>query len=321
MKLLFSLLFVASLIFLSAYSGSSVPVIEEEKDLIQAAPVFMGESYFITTELGGQRSILAARNTLNIYINYPQNNYNAEKIITDLPAPEPISAQTSPTAIIPTPIQDSEVVSDSPIIDPNRPMVALTFDDGPSRHTDHILDLLEKQGGRATFFVLGNLVDSRRDTVVRAVSLGNEVVGYSWDHKDLSRLSAQEIRAQLRDTDARIAAVTGKSTNMFRPPYGALNSTVTNVAAEMGYCIIYWSIDTLDWKYRDPSRIYNVIMNEVTDGSIILLHDIHGTTAQAMNRVIPQLVSEGYQLVTVSELLYHRHGGIEPGRVYYSGNR
>jgi len=230
------------------------------------------------------------------------------------PHPEPTPSPTSPTE----PTRPPQITPiQPPGFDPDRPMVALTFDDGPSRYTDDVLDLLEQHGGRATFMVLGNLIDARRDTVVRAVELGNEVIGHSWDHRDLTKLSEQEVISEIYDTSALIASVTGVSQSMFRPPYGAYNDKVKRIAAELGYSIIYWSVDTLDWRHRDPDWVYNAIMNDVMDGSVILLHDIHGTTAEAMISVIPRLIEEGFQLVTISELLHHRYGDLEPGRVYY----
>ncbi|MCL2401834.1 MAG: polysaccharide deacetylase family protein [Oscillospiraceae bacterium] len=233
----------------------------------------------------------------------------SEELPNPMEPPVPPTLDGTPES---TPVQPQAV-------DTSRPMVALTFDDGPSRYTDKILDLLEQHGGRATFMVLGNLIDGRRDALTRMVEMGSEVIGHSWDHRNLTKLSKTEIRAEITDTSAAISAVTGITWPMFRPPYGSYNDAVKAVAAELGYAIIYWSVDTLDWKHRDPDWVYKAVMNDVEDGSIVLLHDIHGTTAEAMIRVIPRLIEEGYQLVTVSELLYHRHGGLEPGRVYYSG--
>jgi peptidoglycan/xylan/chitin deacetylase (PgdA/CDA1 family) len=228
---------------------------------------------------------------------------------TEHSPPEPTVPEEIPK---PTPTQPQE-------LDISRPMVALTFDDGPSKYTDQILDLLEQHGGRATFMVLGSLIDDRRDTLTRMVDMGSEVIGHSWDHRNMTKLSKAEIRAEIIDTSAMISAVTGVSRPMFRPPYGSYNDAVKAVAAELGYSIIYWSVDTLDWKHRDPDWVYKAVMNDVEDGSIVLLHDIHPTTAEAMIRVIPRLIEAGYQLVTVSELLHHRHGELQPGRVYYSG--
>ena len=197
-----------------------------------------------------------------------------------------------------------------------RPMVALTFDDGPAAHTERILDVLEKYDGRATFFVLGHRIESWQYTIARAAYLGNEIANHAWSHTNLTRLNEESITWEIQATSTAIESITGFSPPILRPPFGQTNARVRYVAEELGYALINWDIDTLDWRYRDPDRIYDVIMNGVEDGSVILLHDIHGTTADAMERVIPSLIEAGYQLVTVSELLEYFWGELEPGRVY-----
>ncbi|MCL2401480.1 MAG: polysaccharide deacetylase family protein [Oscillospiraceae bacterium] len=198
----------------------------------------------------------------------------------------------------------------------DRPMIALTFDDGPSRFTDYILNILEQYNARATFFVLGYRVEARQDTVLRTVNIGSEVAGHTWSHRNLSALSCQAIAETIQNTSAIIDEVTGISPRFFRPPYGWLNSNVANISGELGYSVVNWTLDPMDWKYRDAQTIYNNIMNRVEEGAIILLHDIHPTTVAAMELVIPSLIAEGYQLVTVSELLYHLYGELEPGKLY-----
>jgi peptidoglycan/xylan/chitin deacetylase (PgdA/CDA1 family) len=179
------------------------------------------------------------------------------------------------------------------------------------------LDTLELYGARATFFTIGNLVNSNKDTVLRAISLDCEVAGHSWDHKDLTKLTGEQITRQLLDTAATIEAVTGIALPFFRPPYGAVNDRLKTISRELGFAMINWSVDPLDWKDKDADTVYRRIMNDVRNGYIILSHDLYGTTATAMERVIPELLRQGYQLVTVSELLYHSHGGVlEAGRVY-----
>jgi peptidoglycan/xylan/chitin deacetylase (PgdA/CDA1 family) len=204
-------------------------------------------------------------------------------------------------------------------IDPASPMIALTFDDGPSKYTSQILDILERYDVRATFCVLGNLVNARSDVVQRAADLGNQVIGHSWNHSNLSKLSADEIRAQLSETNNIIESVTGIAPSIFRPPYGAYNNTVKDISRELGLAILYWSVDTLDWKTRNADAIFNAVMKDVSDRAIILHHDLYGSTAEAMERVIPELIAQGYQLVTTSELLLQSNDTLEAGRIYYSG--
>jgi peptidoglycan/xylan/chitin deacetylase (PgdA/CDA1 family) len=198
-------------------------------------------------------------------------------------------------------------------------MIALTFDDGPSQYTPRILDLLEQYGARATFCVVGTYVNARKDTVKRASELGCEVIGHSWDHRDLSKLSPEEIAKELGDTSAVIESATGVSPGMYRPPYGAINSTLKNVSGELGYALITWSVDPEDWKTRNADAVYSAFMGHVSDRAIVLSHDLYGTTADAYERIIPELLSMGYQLVTVSELMYYSGKTLEAGAVYYSG--
>jgi len=201
------------------------------------------------------------------------------------------------------------------------PMVALTFDDGPSRYTERILDTLETYGGRVTFCVLGNRVEDWQDTIRRAVCQGHEVIGHSWNHRNFARLDADQIAAQITDTSAAIQAVTGSPPPpIFRAPYGRLNTTVRNVSQELGYAILNWSIDPRDWETRNANSIYNYIMDNVQDGSIVVLHDIRPYTSDAMERVIPDLIERGFQLVTASELLEYFYGELVPGWEYARGH-
>jgi len=198
---------------------------------------------------------------------------------------------------------------------PNR-MIALTFDDGPRQETEHLLDILERYGARATFFVLGELVEPGRNTVVRAANMGIEIAGHTWTHLDLRHLSDQEITETIQSTSAAIESVVGFSPHIYRPPYGFTNDHVRRVSGELGYSIVNWTLDTLDWLHLDAGVVYCSIMNDVRNGDIILLHDVHATTIDAMERVIPSLIAEGFQLVTVSELLAYQYGELEPGMVY-----
>lgn len=201
-------------------------------------------------------------------------------------------------------------------VDPTRPMVALTFDDGPSDHTLAILALLEANGGRGTFCMVGNRIANYVDVVAQVAQQGSEIASHTWAHKQLTTLTPNEIASQIqRSTDA-ITAVTGQPVTLLRPPYGSINADVRSVCKDLGLRIVTWSIDTEDWKTNSADATYAAIMNHVQNGSIVLCHDVKGSTARAMERVIPELVARGYQLVTVSELLQFTTGGGEPGVVY-----
>ena len=200
---------------------------------------------------------------------------------------------------------------------PHRPMIALTFDDGPSRYTDYILDILERYGARATFCVLGMNVAAWPDTILRTVELGSEVVGHSWNHPDMTLLGEDAIRRQIIDTSAAIKAITGEPPPaMFRPPYGSVNARVRRVAEGLGYSTLNWTVDPEDWRNRDAQLIYQHIMDRTIDGSIILLHDIRRYTVEAMEIVIPALIEQGFLLVTASELIEYVYGDMVPGWNY-----
>ena len=226
---------------------------------------------------------------------------------------------SAPTPVLPVSVALA-FVSEHSDIDPERPMVALTFDDGPSQHTERILDLLEWHGGRATFFVIGNLVENRPDTVRRAFNMGCEIFGHSWDHRNLTNLTPEEMEAQILAAHNSIEPITGAPPlPLFRSPYGAVNETLRNVSADIGFAIVSWSLDPRDWQIRNADAVHAAIMNNVRDRAIILSHDLYGSTADAMERVIPELIAQGYQLVTVSELLYHSGIEFEPGKTYSNG--
>ena len=195
-------------------------------------------------------------------------------------------------------------------------LIALTFDDGPSRYTDRILDLLEEHGGAATFFVLGYRVEDHSEVVSRATQIGSEVAGHSWNHADFSLLTEDEIAWQINAASQAVTPFVSEPPRIFRPPYGRTNETVRQISERLGYAIVNWTLDPRDWEHRDAEHIYSHIINTVQSGDIILMHDIYASTLEAVERVIPRLVEEGYRLVTVTQLLEHLYGQVEPGVVY-----
>lgn len=201
-------------------------------------------------------------------------------------------------------------------IDPSKPMVALTFDDGPSNNTTHILDLLKFYNCRATFYVVGNRISSYASTIQRCAAEGNEIGIHTWEHAKLTVLSPEEIASQLTLTEQAVEQYAGVTCASVRPTGGACNDTVKTVAGQLGYYLVNWSVDTEDWKTRDADSTYNAISTQAYDGAIILCHDLYEATASSMDRVIPELLAQGYQLVTVSELMSYRDGGAVPGTLY-----
>ena len=202
-------------------------------------------------------------------------------------------------------------------IDPNSPMLALTFDDGPSANTERILDVFNRYGGKATFFVLGNRVNVRKNTLIRIANEGHEIGNHSWSHRQLTHLTSDEIKDQIMMTRAKIYDITGKDCLIVRPPYGLCNDMVKEIGRNLGITFVNWSVDTLDWKNKDAQAIYNEVMKSVSDGEIILCHDLYKTTVEAIETVVPKLIDDGYQLVTVSQLMEYSDKNIEFGKVYY----
>jgi len=198
-----------------------------------------------------------------------------------------------------------------------RNLVAFTFDDGPHRYTEIIIDLLHEHGGVATFCVLGYRVEGFTDTLLRTIELGNEVIGHSWRHANMTLLDAEEIAYQILAPHMAIYEASGiEPPPLFRAPYGLIDDYVVEVMYELGFSMLRWSMDPRDWAIRNPEHIYNYIMENVVPGSMILLHDIHASTMEAMHYVIPALVEKGFELVTASELIAYLYGDIEPGKEY-----
>ncbi|MDO4961543.1 MAG: polysaccharide deacetylase family protein [Eubacteriales bacterium] len=203
-------------------------------------------------------------------------------------------------------------------IDPSRPMVALTYDDGPkAESTNMVLDVLEQHSARATFFLMGlNIIGSGNDCVRRAQRLGCELGNHTYGHENIGKLTAEEIRMTVRKCDYMLEETLGVEPSVLRPPGGGQDEHTQTTLAEVGHPIILWSIDTLDWDTKDPENTYKVIMENVRDGDIILMHDTYTETAEASARVVPALLEQGYQLVTVSQLAYAKGKTLEPGKIY-----
>lgn len=199
-------------------------------------------------------------------------------------------------------------------VDPKRKMVALTFDDGPYRPvTNQILDVLEKYGARATFFVVGSRVSAYSDCVVRAEALGCEIGNHTYNHTTLTSASDSRISSEIADTNSVIKRYTGKGASIVRAPGGAVNSRVRRL---VNYPLISWSVDTLDWQHRNTAKVIASVKSSVSDGSIILMHDLYSTTGNAVQVIVPWLVNQGYQLVTVSEMMRYKGINLSSGNVY-----
>jgi len=199
------------------------------------------------------------------------------------------------------------------VIDPNRPMVALTFDDGPYAPVgNQIMDCLAQYGGKATFYVVGDRCASYQAEMQRMAAEGHEIGNHTYNHKYLQKLSAEQIQYQVNKGAEAIQAACGVTPATVRLPGGNKNATVlANVHAPM----IMWSIDTLDWKTRNTQSTVDKVLGNVRDGDIVLMHELYRATGDAAVQIIPALVERGYQLVTVSELAQYR-GGMQGGQIY-----
>ncbi|WP_084960118.1 polysaccharide deacetylase family protein [Thermoactinospora rubra] len=194
-----------------------------------------------------------------------------------------------------------------------RECVALTFDDGPGKHTGRLLDLLREHGVRATFFVLGEkAAEDRHGTLRRMVDDGHELGNHTWTHRQLTTLSSAGIRNELRRTQRLVEHLTGVRMRMMRPPFGATGRRVAAESRREGLAQVLWDVDTVDWRDRVPSVVARRA-GRARAGSVVLLHDIHRSTVEAMPELLSRLSHKGYAFVTVSEL----YGTpLAPGREY-----
>ena len=197
---------------------------------------------------------------------------------------------------------DDYYFNDDGTYDPSqhKTRIALTFDDGPGEYTDELLDCLEENNAHATFFMLGQNVGSWESTVQRMADIGCEIGSHSWDHPNLYDLSMDSVAKEFSDTDAALEKACGQKASVARAPYGNWSD---DIISTVGKPFFIWSLDSLDWSYLDVNKDYDAVMNgDLTDGSIILMHDIHEPSVQAAIKMIPELVQKGYKLMTVSEL-------------------
>ena len=195
----------------------------------------------------------------------------------------------------------------------NKKVVALTFDDGPDgKTTPQALDILAKYKIKATFFVQGKNIAGNESILKRMQSEGHEVGNHSWNHPILTKLSLEDAKKQLTDTEDAITKVLGKSSKLMRPPYGAISDDIRN---SLDLRFIMWDVDSLDWKSKNEAAILTEIQHQTSDGAIILMHDIHQPSVNSLPKVIEYLQEQGYSFVTVSELLNTR---LKPHGIYYS---
>ena len=199
-------------------------------------------------------------------------------------------------------------------------VVALTFDDGPrDTTTPYLLDILREKNVYATFFALGYEVEMFPDIAIRAVEEGHEVASHTMWHQNLVTLADWEILDDIASSNEIFLRVLGYVPKYIRPPYGNYNDSVAQIA---NVPLITWSVDSLDWRDRDTASILAHCEQGLQDGAIILMHDIHPTTIEAVPILIDQLRAEGYEFATLTELAEYRKMEMLPGVVYrdFNGN-
>lgn len=220
--------------------------------------------------------------------------------------------------------EEIDAAIESMYIDPNKPMVALTFDDGPvSGVTDQILDILEQYHVRATFFVVGWRLKKPEAValVKRAITLGCEIGNHTLDHKCLPGLTVNEVRYEIVNTNRLVFENTGYVVRTLRPPGGSMCWEVTRIAKEQNMAVALWAQSGNVYE-QDPAKIAENVQKQIVDGKelqdgdIILLHDTKERMVPAVELIIPQLLEKGYQLVTVWELLNLSEQGFVVGQTY-----
>ena len=206
-------------------------------------------------------------------------------------------------------------------IDVDAPMVALTFDDGPDNSdiTTRILDTFATYGGHATFFQLGDRASSYPERIQRMIDEGHEVGNHTYDH---SHMGDAVTRDDIVSANDAIEEAGGIRPVSFRSPGGNTTEYIRQICTEENMSLYYWSLDTRDWYTRDAESVISVIKNNVSDGDIILMHNIYGSTAEAVQQIVPWLQEQGYQLVTVSQLLKAKTGELPvPGTQYVTATK
>lgn len=205
------------------------------------------------------------------------------------------------------------------VYDPNRDkskMIALTFDDGPGPYTNELIDLLEANGAKASFFLQGiNVERYGADTIPRMAELGFYIGNHSYDHPNLKKLGVEGSQDQFNRTDDLIAQYNnGQKADGIRFPFGEFTK---EEAQATGRACWFWDIDTLDWKTKDVNSNISAVLDHAEGGNIVLMHDIHQATVEACKTIIPELINRGYDLVTVEELAASRGYEAAAGVTYY----
>ena len=189
-----------------------------------------------------------------------------------------------------------------PAVNSGGKVIALTFDDGPGPYTAQLLDILDQHGAKATFFLIGSKVSAQADVLRRMHSRGHQLGNHSWSHPELPKLPVGQIAGEIDRTNDAIKQATGVKPTILRPPYGAVNSAVLEQLRLRGMSSILWSVDTRDWADRNSEIVCSRAVAGAHPGAIILMHDIHQTSVNAVPCILSALKQQGYSFVTIQRL-------------------
>ena len=225
-----------------------------------------------------------------------------------------LTAFTLPAAVMVSTTQGSREL---PIycVQTDQKKIALTFDAAwGNEDTETLLSILDKYNVKTTFFMTGGWIESYPEDVKKIAAAGHDLGNHSENHKQMSQLSSDECIAEIQKPHDKVKELTGTEMTLFRPPYGDYNNTLIESANTLGYHVIQWSVDSLDWKDYGADSIVDTILNHkaLGDGAIILMHNGAKYTKDALETVISTLQSKGYEFVTLSELVYKDHFHMDP---------
>lgn len=263
--------------------------------------VIVFEKYQILPGYKGQKEYFIEYSKLNDFLKYDTQG----KIIEEKP----------PVVVEPKP--EEAVVEPAPIVEnTNKQYVAFTFDDGPYPEvTDRIVSAFEKVQGHATFFVVGNRVGQYGQSVVNAYQKGNQIGNHSFNHPSLAKLGEVELAQQINSTNEVVQSIIGESPQILRPTFGEVSDLMLN---QVTMPMINWDVDSLDWKSRNTQTIVDTVMQNIKPNSIVLMHDLYPTTAEAVEILIEKLSALNYEFVTINQLAQLNGQTLNAGQVYWS---
>ena len=234
----------------------------------------------------GEMTITVPISSVSKYLQNPTARKIANIPKPPEPKPEPAPAPAAPA---PAPTTGNKVI-------------ALTFDDGPGPYTAHLLDILDQYSAKATFFLIGSKVSGQASVVRNIQARGHQLGNHSWSHPELPKLSVDQIAGEIDRTNEAIKQATGVKPNILRPPYGAVNGVVLEQLRARGMSSILWSVDTRDWADRNSQIVCSRAVAGARPGAVILMHDIHQTSVNAVPCILSSLKQQGYSFVTIQRL-------------------